>query len=390
MERFPQVRLFGGPALIDATGERPTTPAQRNLLALVYCHPPGTLTREQVAWLLWERGENRKTRHGIRQLIYAINSRAGVPVLERDGDAVLPCLPSDANEVEPGDGGPLALITSAPTPSYEHWLDGAKETLRRLRRRRLAEMVDRARTSMDWHRVSDLTKRLVVIENAKHVWLDLFTSSSIRAGKVATCLAFLADLRDDGVLSGDDHVSLLGRLESVRELPGPGAHEASELALVGRGTEVTWLEERIRSGTGLRFAVLGGAAGIGKTRLLEEATRIAAASGRRVGVVRLTELSGSTPLIGMDRLLSQMLTDDDMARIPEPWTGVLQSSDGKATDLEVLDPSANNRRLTQAFRIAFQELTRSKPTALLVDDLHWLDATSLDLLQNLAVDWNGG
>lgn len=375
---------------MDGERECVVTPTQRQFLALVYADPEGTLTREQATWLLWGRGESRQTRHRIRQLIYAINNRSPVPALERSGEAVVPCLPSDATEVPPGDDPPLSLLTSAPTAPFEHWLDTARARLERLRRYRLARDVDRAQVINDWDQVAEISKRLARLDDAANGWVELVTSASIRAGQLASCLAFLADLREGGLLDPEVYEGLALRLDAV---PAPLERSTDPIVdpqYVGRVRETAWVQERARVGTGLRFAVVAGAQGIGKTRLLHEVGRLTASHGLRVCVIRLTELSAVTPLSGMGRLLSEVLPAGGLTRVPEPWGGILRQHEGLAESVEILEPTANHRRLTQAFRMAFREATRGQATTLLVDDLQWLDPTTLDLLQGLSVNWDGG
>ncbi|MFG0307210.1 MAG: ATP-binding protein [Phycisphaerales bacterium JB040] len=390
MERFPHVRLFGGPALVERDGERPLTPGQRAFLALPYVEAPGTLTRERITWLLWEDGESRRTRHRIRQLIYSINALASAPVLERSGESVLPRLPSDTDGISAGDGDPLAVVTS-PTTAYEQWLDGSKEHLRRLRRRVLAAEADHALSRRDWTDLALVTARLARTDPRPGPWIDALVDASIRSGRIASCAAVLSELVSDGLLGEKAFRKMTRRLRAVPPLlHSRGDTSEPEVPLVGRATEEAWIHQRASQGSGLQFVLIAGAAGIGKTRLLEAAGRSASAPALRVLAIRFTELTASSPLSGMRQVLHAVLTEQDLHRIPAPWNGILGLASPKGGEIEVLAPDSNNRRLTQAFRRAFHEGTRHAETLILVDDFHLIDATSLRLLQSLAMDWHGG
>ncbi len=127
--------------------------------------------------------------------------------------------------------------------------------------------------------------------------------------------------------------------------------------LVGRRAELADLEARVgRPGV----ILVAGEAGIGKTRLLEAlAARAAAATGCTVVWGRCPEAEGAPPLW--------------------PWTRVLQQL-GRP---DLADPPADERSSFQLFTAVASELidaSRSRPLLVLLDDLHWADASSLGLL----------
>lgn len=161
MSERPFVRLYGGPLLMTDEGPAALTPTQRRLLAVTYLDAPDPVSREEVAWLLWESGETAEVRHRIRQLIYAVNRASSEPALERQGDLVVPCLRADVRDVEPNEALPLRLVTSGGTASFEHWLDRARNRLTRKRRERLAGMLDDYCKSRDLESVARVTSMLV-------------------------------------------------------------------------------------------------------------------------------------------------------------------------------------------------------------------------------------
>jgi tetratricopeptide (TPR) repeat protein len=135
--------------------------------------------------------------------------------------------------------------------------------------------------------------------------------------------------------------------------------------------------------------VLGGEAGVGKTKFVREAQTRAAAAGART-LLGLTRQSDGAlpyaPFISAIRSGFHGLERDELGR-------VLQRS---APDLAELFPELGRierastptglerHRLTVAFQHLFRAFTREAPVLLVLEDLHWADETSLELLLHLA------
>ncbi|MEU6857332.1 AAA family ATPase [Glycomyces sp. NPDC046736] len=129
------------------------------------------------------------------------------------------------------------------------------------------------------------------------------------------------------------------------------------------------------------LVLVTGEAGIGKTALLAEAARDAAARGARVLNAACWEGDGAPdywPWVQIVRGLA------GAASLPE-WSAVSQAAGGSLPVLlgEAGPPAgADNARfqLHDAFASLLVSAARSKPTVLVLDDLHWADSESLRLL----------
>jgi DNA-binding CsgD family transcriptional regulator len=137
--------------------------------------------------------------------------------------------------------------------------------------------------------------------------------------------------------------------------------------LVGRERELAELRRGLRDRAPL--LVIEGAAGIGKTSLLEVAAR---ASDARVLVARAGELERELPFGVIRQLLEPVLT-------PAQLTGAAELA------APVLDPHPT-RDAPPAFAVlhglywALAGLAETQPLLLAIDDLHWADAPSLRAL----------
>src|SRR5215217_6298232 len=149
--------------------------------------------------------------------------------------------------------------------------------------------------------------------------------------------------------------------------------------LIGRVREQAALTEAITAATsGIGGVILvAGEAGVGKTRVIRA---VLAASGLRV-LAGSTGPGGTSPYAPVVAALRSSLRAGT-ARWP---SGPL------AAHLAVLLPElgpppahSDAPTLVEALRAAFVELGRAQPTAVFLDDLHWADAASVELLPVLA------
>ena len=179
--------------------------------------------------------------------------------------------------------------------------------------------------------------------------------------------------------------------------------------LLGRARELA----ELRACTGLDGdppgpVVLGGDAGVGKTRLLTELAREATAAGWSVLTGHCLDLgSGTVPLLPFTEVLGRL---DDRARrtavsvlVQHPLLGRLLPDGpvetppldtGHGPVLQPGDPSlgtspgggtdgAVQGALFEALHAFLQALGADRPVLLLVEDVHWADAATRDLLSFL-------
>lgn len=168
-----------------------------------------------------------------------------------------------------------------------------------------------------------------------------------------------------------------------REEGGP----TTAATLIGRTEELTTLRRMVERAVAgdTAIGVVEGEPGAGKTRLLEEA----AAEAGRLGALSVwgscLEGDGTPAMWPWEQALSQ-LVDSLPASASEQWlTGGLGSLLAARDDAtrELPDGNAQFRLYEQVVALVGQASAR-RPTLLILDDLQWADATSLQLLQHLA------
>lgn len=180
------------------------------------------------------------------------------------------------------------------------------------------------------------------------------------------------------------------------------ASRVSSPIFVGRRREVDRVQAVLRDASQGRPAafLIGGEAGVGKTRFVEEAVGQARVSGAGVLAGGCIELGGGAlpfgPIIealrGLTRELSPAALDAllgpgraDLVRLlphlgeaaeAQPRTGIFYTS--------------AQGRLFEHFLGLLDRLARQAPTILVVEDIHWADRSTLDLLAFLVRNLRDG
>jgi DNA-binding NarL/FixJ family response regulator len=152
-------------------------------------------------------------------------------------------------------------------------------------------------------------------------------------------------------------------------------------AFVGRGPELALVLDRLDATGAGRGGVLlvSGPAGIGKTRLVEEA--LARYDGTAlVGRGRCTDDPGAPPFWPWSRALRAV----DRGTGGTALSAVLPAE--RAVPAEPAVAAAERFRALTAATDALLRAAADRPLALVLEDLHWADVESLDLLRRVAAE----
>jgi tetratricopeptide (TPR) repeat protein/predicted Ser/Thr protein kinase len=164
---------------------------------------------------------------------------------------------------------------------------------------------------------------------------------------------------------------------------------------VGRQNELAELQagfESVVAGRGL-FLCVTGEPGVGKTTVVEEFLAGLAAAGRTctVGRGRCSErLAGAEAYLPLLEVLESLLHGiggEAVARVmkvvaPNWYAQVVPHAAEDSSFARVLEyaKAASQERLKRELAAVLQELSRLRPLLLFLDDLHWADASTVDLL----------
>jgi predicted ATPase len=166
--------------------------------------------------------------------------------------------------------------------------------------------------------------------------------------------------------------------------------------LVGRERELARLrslEEKSRAG-GLQVALIAGEPGIGKTRLLREIARCARQQGTTVLQGGASGTEGMPPYLPFLEALGQHIRSvsaDELRSQAGAMASVLATilpelslRLGGSASSYPLPPEQARLRLFEAVGLFLNAIATPRPLLLVLDDLHWSDQASLDLLCHLA------
>jgi DNA-binding NarL/FixJ family response regulator len=170
------------------------------------------------------------------------------------------------------------------------------------------------------------------------------------------------------------------------------AKRVSSPTLIGRRSELAELQEAARGAAAGRpgLVLVAGEAGVGKSRLVAELAAWARAEGYRVltgGCVSLSgEVAPFAPIIEALRVLPTELSPSELAAVAGPRAGELDSllpatlAAVETRDTIGLSPdTSQGRRLELVFGL-LGRLAAPAPLILVIEDIHWADSSTRDLL----------
>ena len=363
-----------------------------------------SVPRSTLAEYFWANSDKRDASHCLRQVVYKLR-QLGAPIAttrehyllgERaaiaDFDcadertlALSPLPPEEAVAVFPG----YAPDASAP---FLTWLERTREKAGRSVRGVLVRALGEARRRNGWDEAAKLARQCLVLDPLnEEATLTLAEFTALRGDKREALRMIDGYIEEMGGTYADLRLpaSLLRNRISER-VAYPPASAAGKIALVGREDSLralTGAGAEASGGAGQTF-VIHGPPGIGKTRLLTEFANISAMRGARIVRVDCHADAVERPLAVFMELAPQLL------RMPgalgcAPDALKLVKRLGSYDPTERLDPDEYGGAafLHAAVRSSLRDLVDAiageRPLYLLIEDVHWIDRVSLEVLKEL-------
>lgn len=380
------------------------------LLTYLAFSPGRSASRDHLIDLLWADVEPEPARHALRQTLWFLRQRLGEDALVARDGAVALCATVEADRdaflvaveqlqleraVELYRGDFLPAFAAPGGADFEHWADLERDRLRLLFIR-AAEAVVR-----DWsargrlRKAKDLAARVRDAdphnESAWRLLLEALLAANDRVGAELEARSLVHLLGEADRTPEPATRALLARVRETPEAPAREPGRRSLVAdLIGREREfatiiAAW--DSARTGPG-RHIHITAAPGLGKTRLLDDMYARLRATGGRAVRVRANPGERQVPYALASELASEL------ARLP----GAAAVSPDAAGALVALNPSLSARYAQPADRASDLEALRRReialgellaavaaeqPAALLIDDLHWGDGVSQQMLDRL-------
>ena len=189
---------------------------------------------------------------------------------------------------------------------------------------------------------------------------------------------------------------------AVRAITGVGERRVAPVAMIGRERELevlTGIWERVAEEGKAHSVTIFGPSGIGKSRIALELAQLVGDQGGRVLRGRSTPYGASTPYSAFAQQVKQVagiFDSDDAGDAHAKLADTVAALAGPAAaeehvpelatllGLDTEDDIADREQLFFSARVLVESLALKGPILLLYDDIHWADASLLDLLETLA------
>ncbi|HEY5096278.1 MAG TPA: AAA family ATPase [Candidatus Eremiobacteraceae bacterium] len=415
-----RISLFGQPrvAAADDSREFPLPRKTLNVMAYLILHCGRHTARDSIAYALFPDDDEETARgHLRRNLSYLLSSLPQTPhearfvLSEFDRIAWNPTAAADVDVfsfnravAEGRDGDALACYTGDLLPTlYDDWTNGERERLRDVYHDALARTIMRDRSLRRFDRAVESAHRLLDEdpwrEDIVRQLIAIRYEAGDRAGALAEFERFAVRLHADmnvepmpetlairdAILSG---VRLASSESPAR---GPETQGAPSLTLPFAGRAIA-MDSGLRlwhAAADGRAKVLfvAGQAGIGKSRFT---TELARAIEREGGVVVRGETAAGGEHRPYEAFVEALRNAAPIRARSAPrdkndvWQRMLDELLDEYARATFVDDRAARVRLFESVRRGLSDLARTRPATVILEDVHWAGAATIDLLEFVA------
>ncbi len=380
-----KLRLSRSPQVVYPSGEVAAL-ASPDASLLTWLALEGPTSRNRLAELIWPDSDSETARNALRQRLFRLHKAHG-----RDkvvfGDATLALAIGVAHDLVGSD----SVLGDVPVENnvFGAWLAGQRETRHNRTRTGLVEQADAAESANEFvDAIGHARALLALVPLSEEAHRRVIRLHYLAGDRAASLLAFdrcERMLKDEvGTSPSAETLALLDTIEATATAPRADALASRQVPasvsrpprVIGREPEFALLQQGWNAAQVI--AVIG-EAGIGKSRLLQ------AFASMQPGIVGASARpgDGGVPFATLARLLRAVAGSGDalhaptrlaLARVLPEWGEAPPRPAGEAQRLLLLR--------------AVRELlaSRADVQGVFVDDLHFADSASLDLLRSLVDD----
>ena len=402
------------------------SPLQSALLALAFARRATRIPRLELQRFLWEPEDEKALRHRLSQLVYQANQTADARIFEAAGEHI--CVHRDAVSCDVDDysaavrsgelenawnmleRGFLSACNYRRTSTFVDWIEEQRIVKRSLLRRAALSTWEEAEAAQEWPRARRSAEVLLHLDPREETILRRVMRARVLAGQVreaeAVYRAFAERIDPSGGQWTPERATktLLRNVQDMRQdsaADSPSAAGRPPIPpLVGRRAELTELTRSLferRPNGGWRTITVRGEAGVGKTRLVQEAIGSARFRGCRIMEASASQLERNISLSPLLDPLSDQWVLPFSRTLAEPWRSSLlalvpELQQGSKLRSSPPPPRAGelSRPTCDAFLRLFTAIAESQKTILSVDSFQWMDDASIAVLQFLRRRWRRG
>ena len=382
--------LTGSAIAAHRADAMPVPLARLDAALLVLLAIEGPTPRQRLLHLLWPQVEPESARNVLRQRLFRLRRALGADVVA--GAETLSLVAGLTHDLTDGDDELLAAHDYADSPAFANWLEDQRDALALRRRERDAEHIDACERDGRYGEGAAVAHRLVAADARDEAAVQRLMKLSYLAGQRAAALAafdrFASALQADHGAEPARATRELADTIRAAAAPLPLARRdipASVLRpprLIGRDGErarlhAAWSAQRV-------FWLLG-EAGLGKTRLIAEFVAEAFVAQADALVVMARPGDAGVPYASLGRALRALIE-----RRPLLLEGSQRGELARVMpeiDRAVVARAGLGQYLVLhgAIEALLRDAQRAGLAALVIDDLHFADSASLEMLQALVL-----
>jgi DNA-binding SARP family transcriptional activator/tetratricopeptide (TPR) repeat protein len=390
-----------GAARVRMNGLDVSLATRKALGLLAFLALEGTTSRSKLADLLWSDMDEDAARNNLRKEVFRLRETAlrdfldvsasslALTNVQIDVHVFLEAEDDTALEVYNGDF--LAGVEISGASAFEDWLEAKRELFKNRFARLLAARAVKLEALGDLRAALETRLQLLETDPLQESFHREVMRLHWRLGERTQALERFSVLErtlelELGLKPLPETLKLLKNIETSNAAQ-PEAEQASAAVrtpalhrppFIGRDDEWAWLEGKTHG-----LVLVKGEAGIGKTRLVEEFARM---HGQTV-TLRGFESAASTPFYPVAETLRWLLETEqlELDNLEPVWkreAARLVPEFDAGRDNNALPSSEGRARLIEGLS---RVLLAALPTGsiLILDDLHWFDASSLELIAHL-------
>lgn len=418
------IRLLGDFSLIygDEPVDGITTPRLRSLFAYLALHHDAPQFRQDLAFLFWPDSSEAQARNNLRQILHELRHAwphadqflridARTVSWQRTADIQIDVAEFERAlalaETAPREGNQRAVLEHATRlyradllpGCYDDWIGPERERLRQRHRQGALRLIALLEAGRDYAEAISHAQHLLradpLDEEVVRCLMHLLALNNDRAGALRVyerCVAvFQRELGiEPGELTRELYESLLHTDPVVAPRPERQPMPDATLPLIGRQREWEQLRaawDSTRGGAPC-FVLISGEAGIGKSRLAEEAITWAHRQGITASATRSYAAEGQLSLAPVTDWLRSEAVRTQLGRLAPVWLSevsrILPELLAERPDLPPHKPITEYGQRQRFFEaLARAMLAAEQPLMLLIDDLQWCDKETLEWLHFL-------
>jgi len=377
----PHLKLSGAPTCTSAGHTHLLAPPDALLLAWLALEGP--TPREKLVTLLWPDSSGDAARNALRQRLFRLRKQVGVDVVT--GSTALALAPGVQHDLS-DTSALLGDLRQPDSPELDAWLARRRASQRASVQREREARIDILEAAGDTAAALPLAQAMLdaeALSEAAH--RRVMRLHYLRGDRAAAMLAFdrceQILKHEVGTGPSPETLALLATIEQAAPVEGsPRPRSAVPAAmlrpprLIGRDAELLALSRGLDNG---HVVVLVGEAGMGKSRLLQ------ALAAQQPALLHSSGRPGDplVPYATIARALRQLLDRDPAAADPALRRQLAPLLPELAADAPPM-PAALQPPLARPVLALLQQASRSVHT-LALDDLHFADDATLELLQGL-------